>query len=72
MSGAKIGANCVIGAGSLVPQGKEIPPKTMALGSPAKVVRELSGEEIKSFGKMAEHYRQRALYIVANGENPDF
>lgn len=61
LSGAKIGANCVIGAGSLVTEGKEIPPHSLVIGSPAKVIRELSPDDIKKFSKLAQSYRQRAL-----------
>jgi carbonic anhydrase/acetyltransferase-like protein (isoleucine patch superfamily) len=70
MSGAKIGANTVVGAGSLVPQGKEIPPNCLVMGSPAKVVRELTPEEIENFGRMASHYRKRAAFCLGGGGEP--
>ncbi|WP_084419980.1 gamma carbonic anhydrase family protein [Henriciella litoralis] len=38
---AKIGRNCIIGAHSLIPEGKEIPDNSLVMGSPGKVVREL-------------------------------
>ena len=56
MDGAVIGDHCLIGAGSLVTQGTEIPPGTLALGSPAKVVRELSNDEIAYLEKSADNY----------------
>jgi len=65
LSGAKIGANSVLGAGSLLPQGKEIPANSLAMGSPAKVVRQLSEGEIQNFGLMAKGYSQRAAMLLA-------
>lgn len=46
LNGARIGANCIIGAGSLVTQNTEIPDGHMAFGSPARVIRALTDEEI--------------------------
>lgn len=59
LSKAKIGAGAVVGAGSLVLQGQEIPPGMLALGSPAKVVRELSDEEKTTFRSAGERYLKR-------------
>jgi carbonic anhydrase/acetyltransferase-like protein (isoleucine patch superfamily) len=42
LNGAKIGKNCLIGAHSLIPEGKEIPPNSVVMGSPGKVVREVT------------------------------
>lgn len=47
LNGAEIGDDCIIGAGSLVTQGTVIPKGMLALGSPAKVIRPLTEEEIK-------------------------
>jgi carbonic anhydrase/acetyltransferase-like protein (isoleucine patch superfamily) len=60
LNGAKIGAGSLIGANSLVPEGKEIPPGVLAVGSPAKVVRELSPEQIAGILKISESYVARA------------
>lgn len=56
LNGAKIGDNCVIGAGSLVTENKEIPANSMAFGSPAKVVRQVSQEEIETNRENALNY----------------
>ena len=45
LDGAEIGEGALIGAGALVPPGKKIPPNTLAVGSPAKVIRELTETE---------------------------
>jgi carbonic anhydrase/acetyltransferase-like protein (isoleucine patch superfamily) len=60
MNGAVIGNNCVIGAGSLITAGKIIPDGTMAFGRPAKVIKELSEEEINNITKSADHYVKEA------------
>jgi carbonic anhydrase/acetyltransferase-like protein (isoleucine patch superfamily) len=56
LDGAHIEKDVIIGAGSLVPPGKRIPSKSLVMGSPAKVVRTLSEEEIESIGTSAHHY----------------
>jgi len=56
LNGAKIGDNSIIGAGSLVTQGKIFPPNSLILGSPAKVIRELRGAEVKSIRDNAQEY----------------
>lgn len=56
MNGARVGNNCLIGAGALVPEGREIPDGSLALGSPAKVVRALTPDEIAGLARSAERY----------------
>lgn len=56
MDGSDIGQNCIIGAGALVTPHTVISPGNMAIGSPAKVKRKLSEEEIQSIRDSAEHY----------------
>ncbi len=53
---AVIGKNCLIGANTLIPEGKEIPDGSLVMGSPGKVVRQLSDEEIRMLAHSAEHY----------------
>jgi carbonic anhydrase/acetyltransferase-like protein (isoleucine patch superfamily) len=60
LNGAKIGKNCLVGAGSLVTEGKEFPDGSMILGSPAKVVRQLSPEQIAGLRRSAQHYIDNA------------
>ena len=56
LSGAKVGKNCIIGAGALVTGKMVIPDNSMAFGNPAKVVRQLTEEEIEANRKNAAHY----------------
>ena len=56
MNGAVIGKDSVVAAGSLIPQGKAFPPGVLILGSPAKVMRDLTADEIEANHTMAEKY----------------
>ena len=56
LDGAEVGARSIIGAGALVTGGKKIPPGSLVLGSPAKVVRTLSLEEQAGIKAWAEKY----------------
>jgi len=57
---AVIGEHSLIGAGSLIAEGKTIPDGVLALGSPAKVVRDLSQAEIDDLQNIANAYMRRA------------
>ena len=65
LNGAKIGKNCLVGAGSLVTEGKEFPDGSMIMGSPAKVVRELTAEQIQGLRLSALHYIENARRFKA-------
>ena len=56
---AVIGKHSLIGAGSLVPEGKTIPDGVLALGTPAKVVRDLTQAEIANLESIADGYVRR-------------
>lgn len=56
LNGAVIGEECVIGANTLIPEGKVIPPRSMVMGSPGKVVRQLSDGEVERFSGAAGRY----------------
>lgn len=60
LNGVKIGKHCLVGAGSLVTEGKEFPDGSMIIGSPAKVVRQLTPEQIEGLRKSAQHYMDNA------------
>jgi carbonic anhydrase/acetyltransferase-like protein (isoleucine patch superfamily) len=59
LNGARIGRHCIVGAGSLVTEGKEFPDGVLIVGSPAKVVRELTPEQIAGLKASAAHYVQQ-------------
>jgi len=71
LNGARIGRNCLIGAGALVPEGKEIPDNSLVVGTPGKVVRTLTPENIErlratqaSYVRRAAQYRQELKRIA--------
>jgi carbonic anhydrase/acetyltransferase-like protein (isoleucine patch superfamily) len=59
LNGARIGRNCLIGANALIAEGKEIPDGSLVIGSPGRVVRQLSEEEIARINRAADHYVQK-------------
>ena len=65
LNGAKVGKNCIVGAGALLTEGKEFPDGSMILGSPAKVVRQLTPEQIAGLPRIAQHYVQNARRFEA-------
>lgn len=60
LNGAKIGKYCIIGANSLIGEGKEIPDGSLVMGSPGKVVRELTEAQKKMLEASAAHYVHNA------------
>ena len=63
---AVIGRDCLVGAGAIVTEGKTFPDRSMILGSPAKVVRELSEENASRLALSAESYVKRGQDFKAN------
>ncbi|MEO8155891.1 MAG: gamma carbonic anhydrase family protein [Rhizobacter sp.] len=60
LNGAKIGKHCLVGAAALVTEGKEFADGSMIIGSPAKVVRMLTPEQIEGLERSASHYVDNA------------
>jgi carbonic anhydrase/acetyltransferase-like protein (isoleucine patch superfamily) len=60
LDGAVVGPDAMIGAGALVPPGMVVPPGKLVLGSPAKVKRDLTPEEIAFFRHSAARYVEYA------------
>lgn len=66
LNGARIGKNCLVGAGSLVTEGKEFPDGSMIMGTPARVVRQLTPEQIEGLRNSARHYIENARKFRAS------
>jgi carbonic anhydrase/acetyltransferase-like protein (isoleucine patch superfamily) len=60
LNGAKIGKYCLIGANALIPEGKVIPDGSLVMGSPGRVVRELTEQQQKMLEASAAHYVHNA------------
>ena len=56
LDGAVISKESIVGAGSLVTKGKKFPPRSLIMGSPAKVIRELNDDEVKELYASASRY----------------
>jgi carbonic anhydrase/acetyltransferase-like protein (isoleucine patch superfamily) len=70
---AVIGRECLVGANTLVTEGKVIPDRSLVLGSPGKVVRTLSDEEVAGLRSIAAHYVENARrYLTALAPDPRF
>jgi carbonic anhydrase/acetyltransferase-like protein (isoleucine patch superfamily) len=65
LDGARIGARSIIGANATVTMHKEIPPGSLVMGSPAKVVRTLTDEEQAGVRVWAERYVTLSRYYMA-------
>jgi carbonic anhydrase/acetyltransferase-like protein (isoleucine patch superfamily) len=66
MNGARIGRECLIGAGALVPEGRVIPDRSVVLGSPGKVVRQVTDEEVRRLRAGADSYVRRAAQFATD------
>ena len=58
---AKIGRNCIVGAGAVVTEGKEFPDNSLIVGAPAKAVRQLTDEQVTLLSHLADHYVDNAV-----------
>ncbi len=77
LDGARVGQGAVVAAGSVVPPGHEIPPNTLAAGVPAKVLRDLSPQELERTQGIVERYQMvarchadRSLRVDLSGPRP--
>jgi len=65
LDGAEIGEGAFIGAGSLVPPGKKIPPNCLAMGRPAKVVREVTPDDREDMDRIIREYVEKGQLYKA-------
>ena len=64
LNGAKIGKNCLVGACALITEGKEFPDNSLIVGTPAKVIRPLTDEEIaRMHGNTANYVKRGQLFM---------
>ena len=60
LTGCEIGPECVIAAGALVTEQRRIPPRSVVMGVPGRVVREVSDDELRRSHAIAAHYLELA------------
>lgn len=70
LSGCEIGEECLIASGALVTEGRRIPPRSVVMGIPGKVVREITPEELKQTRAIAAHYLEMAQRYARGGYPP--
>lgn len=66
LNGAVIGKGCLVGAGAVITERKEFPDRSLILGSPARVVRTLTDEDVEKLLKGAQGYVERRAQFLAN------
>jgi carbonic anhydrase/acetyltransferase-like protein (isoleucine patch superfamily) len=75
LNGARIGRECLIGAGALITEGKQIPDRSVVLGSPGRIVRQLRDDEAQKFREIAQGYVDRARtyrqHLQRGGDSAD-
>jgi carbonic anhydrase/acetyltransferase-like protein (isoleucine patch superfamily) len=62
MNGAVIGRECIVGAGALIPEGRAVPDRSLVVGSPGKVVRSLTDQEVARLRQAADVYVSKARW----------
>jgi len=67
LNGCSIGEESIVGAGALVTQNKSFPPRSLILGSPAKVVREVSDEDLAPRAELRDRYARRSARYAELG-----
>ena len=70
LGGSVIGEEALVAAGAVVREGFEVPPRTLVAGVPAKVIRELTDEEVASIVSSAEGYVRKIELYLPDGEGP--
>lgn len=71
LNGCVIGAQSIVGAGALVTQDKVFPARSMILGAPAKLVREVTDEDVESASQLHARYLRRAQELLELGVGAD-
>jgi carbonic anhydrase/acetyltransferase-like protein (isoleucine patch superfamily) len=68
LNGVEIGSDSIVAAGALLPEGMKVPPRSLVMGSPGKVRRPLTDDEVTSITWYADNYvRYRLEYVGAQG-----
>jgi len=72
LNGVRIGAGSIVAAGSLLPEGTEIPPRSLVMGAPGKVKRALDETAVAEIQGYADRYvAYRLEYVESSGRSPE-
>jgi carbonic anhydrase/acetyltransferase-like protein (isoleucine patch superfamily) len=64
LSGSEIGAECIIAAGTLITENRRIPPRSLVMGVPGRVVRAVSDDDLRRTRAISAHYLELAQRYV--------
>ena len=68
LSGSRIGAGAIVGAGSVVLEGMKVPPRTLVVGAPARIVRKVTDRDLRYIrGWVAKYVRLAQAYKIGDG-----
>ena len=70
LSGCEVGAECLIAAGSLITENRRIPPRSVVMGVPGKVIREVTDEDLRRTLATSAHYLDMAQRYAAGAFPP--
>jgi carbonic anhydrase/acetyltransferase-like protein (isoleucine patch superfamily) len=70
LTGCEIGEECLIASGTVVTEGRRIPPRSVVMGIPGKVVREITAEELERTHAICAHYLELAQRYARGGYPP--
>jgi len=70
LSDCEIGEECLIAAGTLITEGRRIPPRSVVMGVPGKVVRQITAEELRRTHAISAHYLELAQRYARGGFRP--
>jgi len=65
LNGSEVGEDSIVAAGSLLPEGFKVPPRSLVMGSPAKIKRSLTDTEVALVLSFAENYVRYRLDYMA-------
>jgi carbonic anhydrase/acetyltransferase-like protein (isoleucine patch superfamily) len=71
LNGSEVGEHSIVGAQALVPEGRAYPPRSLLVGSPARVVRELTDEEVERIAWVRGRYAERGKLYAEQGFGAD-
>lgn len=70
LSACEVGEECLIAAGTLVTEGRRIPPRSVVIGVPGRVVREITADELRHTRSLSTHYLEMAQRYAAGAFTP--
>jgi carbonic anhydrase/acetyltransferase-like protein (isoleucine patch superfamily) len=64
LSRSELGPECIVGAGCVVPEGMVVPPRSLVVGVPGKVIKSVTDEQVAEIRRINAHYAENAVRFV--------